>query len=67
MTEPGHAVLTIAERVLRDVDNLQQVGDEFANEAMGNCPSRPPLHPGASYVLPEVIRDFMRGYPQVRL
>ena len=35
VTEPGQAVLAIAERVLRDLDNLQQVGDEFANEAAG--------------------------------
>ena len=66
VTEPGRAVLSIAERVLRDVDNLQQVGDEFANESVGEL-SIATTHTPARYVLPQVIRDFMRRYPQVRL
>ena len=66
VTEPGRAVLSIAERVLRDVDNLQQVGDEFANESVGEL-SIATTHTQARYVLPQVIRDFMRRYPQVRL
>ena len=66
VTEPGRAVLGIAERVLRDVDNLQQVGDEFANENVGEL-SIATTHTQARYVLPQVIRDFMRRYPQVRL
>ena len=66
VTEPGRAVLGIAERVLRDVDNLQQVGDEFANESVGEL-SIATTHTQARYVLPQVIRDFMRRYPQVRL
>ena len=66
VTEPGRAVLSIAERVLRDVDNLQQVGDEFANESVGEL-SIATTHTQARNVLPQVIRDFMRRYPQVRL
>ena len=66
VTEPGRAVLGIAERVLRDVDNLQQVGDEFANENVGEL-SIATTHTQARYVLPQVIRDFMRRYPRVRL
>ena len=66
VTEPGRAVLSIAERVLRDVDNLQQVGYEFANESVGEL-SIATTHTQARYVLPQVIRDFMRRYPQVRL
>lgn len=66
VTEPGTAVLAIAERMLRDVDNLQQVGEEFANESAGRL-SIATTHTQARYALPTVIRDFMRRYPQVKL
>lgn len=66
VTEPGAAVLAIAERMLRDVDNLQQVGEEFANESAGRL-SIATTHTQARYALPTVIRDFMRRYPQVKL
>lgn len=66
VTEPGTAVLAIAERMLRDVDNLQQVGEEFANERAGRL-SIATTHTQARYALPTVIRDFMRRYPQVKL
>lgn len=66
VTEPGRAVLAIAERVLRDLDNLQQVGDEFANEAVGSL-SIATTHTQARYVLPDVVRRFMQRYPQVKL
>jgi LysR family cys regulon transcriptional activator len=66
VTEPGRAVLAIAERVLRDLDDLQQVGSEFANETVGSL-SIATTHTQARYVLPNVIRDFMHRYPQVKL
>ena len=66
VTEPGRQVLMIAERMLRDVDNLKQVGDEFSNEAEGSL-SIATTHTQARYVLPRVIRDFMHRYPKVKL
>ena len=66
VTEPGRAVLTIAERVLRDLGSLQQVGEEFANESAGSL-SIATTHTQARYVLPRVVRDFMQRYPQVNL
>ena len=66
VTEPGRAVLGIAERMLADMDNLQQVGQEFANEHAGSL-SIATTHTQARYALPRVIRDFMRRYPQVKL
>jgi LysR family transcriptional regulator, cys regulon transcriptional activator len=66
VTEPGRAVLAIAERVLRDVGNLQQVGEEFSNETSGSL-SIATTHTQARYVLPRVVRDFMQRYPQVKL
>lgn len=66
VTEPGRAVLAIAERMLRDMDNLFQVGEEFSNESAGTL-SIATTHTQARYVLPGVVRDFMQHYPRVRL
>ena len=66
ITEPGRQVLAIAERMLRDVDSLRQVGDEFTNEAAGSL-SIATTHTQARYVLPSVVRDFLQRFPQVKL
>lgn len=66
VTEPGRAVLEIVGRMLRDMDNLRQVGEEFSNEATGSL-SIATTHTQARYALPGVIRDFMQRYPQVKL
>lgn len=66
VSEPGRAVLAIAERILKDIDNLQQVGDEFSNEAAGSL-SIATTHTQARYMLPQVVHGFLRSYPQVKL
>lgn len=66
VTEPGRQILTIAERMLRDMGNLKQVGDEFSKEASGNL-TIATTHTQARYVLPRVIREFATRYPSVRL
>jgi LysR family cys regulon transcriptional activator len=66
VTEPGRVVLDIANRILGELDNLQQVGAEFSAEDAGRL-SIATTHTQARYALPPVIRDFMRRYPQVRL
>ena len=66
ITEPGRQVLAIAERMLRDVESLRQVGDEFTNESAGSL-SIATTHTQARYVLPQVVRDFLKRFPQVKL
>jgi LysR family transcriptional regulator, cys regulon transcriptional activator len=66
ITEPGRAVLEIVGRMLRDMENLRQVGEEFSNEAAGSL-SIATTHTQARYALPAVVRDFMQRYPQVKL
>ncbi|HMV53999.1 MAG TPA: HTH-type transcriptional regulator CysB [Rhodocyclaceae bacterium] len=66
ITEPGRQVLAIAERVLRDIDNLKQVGAEFAREASGRL-GIATTHTQARYALPPVIRKFVERYPGVQL
>lgn len=66
ITQPGRAVLAMAERVLRDVEHIKQVGFEFTNDASGSL-SIATTHTQARYSLPPVIKKFTEGYPNVRL
>ncbi len=66
ITEPGRHILTIAERMLRDMENLRQVGADFSRESEGNL-SIATTHTQARYVLPGVIRGFLEQYPKVKL
>lgn len=66
VTEPGRHILAIAERMLRDVDNLRQVGGEFSNESEGAL-SVATTHTQARYALPTVVRAFLERYPRVKL
>ena len=66
ITEPGRKVLAIAERMLRDMDNLRQVGQEFSNESAGRL-TIATTHTQARYALPPVVQKFIEQYPGVRL
>lgn len=66
VTEPGKAILEIAQRVLKDVENLRQVGEEFTEEDRGHL-TIATTHTQARYALPHVIQRFTRRYPGVRL
>src|SRR5688572_10358980 len=66
VTEPGKAILEIARRVLKDVENLKQVGEEFTDEDKGRL-TIATTHTQARYALPHVIHRFTKRYPGVRL
>lgn len=66
VTEPGRKVLLIAERVLRDLGGLRQVGEEFGHEDTGTL-TVATTHTQARYVLPRIVPRFMQRYPGVRL
>jgi len=66
LTEPGREVVAIAKRVVGELDNLKRVGAEFSNEASGTL-TIATTHTQARYVLPRVIAEFSRRYPNVRL
>ncbi|MFQ5469674.1 MAG: HTH-type transcriptional regulator CysB [Gammaproteobacteria bacterium] len=66
VTQPGRAVLAMAERVLREMDHIKQVGYEFSNEASGTL-SIATTHTQACYALPSVIKAFTERYPNVTL
>jgi LysR family cys regulon transcriptional activator len=66
VTEPGKAILDIAQRMLKDVESLKQVGEEFTEEDNGRL-TIATTHTQARYALPNVVHRFTRRYPAVRL
>ncbi|HEY3300469.1 MAG TPA: CysB family HTH-type transcriptional regulator [Methylophilaceae bacterium] len=66
ITEPGKVVLELAERVMRQMENIKRVGDEFTQEATGTI-TIATTHTQARYRLPAAVKAFMDKYPKVKL
>ena len=66
ITQPGRAVLAMAERVLRELEHIKQVGFEYTDEVGGSL-AIATTHTQARYALPPVIKAFAERYPNVRL
>jgi len=66
ITEPGKAVLAIAERILAEAANLKRAGEEFANEKLGTL-TVATTHTQARYALPKAVAAFKKRYPDVHL
>ncbi len=66
LTEPGKAVLAIANRVLADAENLRNVGREFTAADVGTL-TLATTHTQARYALPRVVTEFKARFPKVRL
>lgn len=66
ITEPGRAVLAIAERILAEAANLKRAGAEFANEKLGTL-TIATTHTQARYALPKAVAALKRRYPDVQL
>ena len=66
ITEPGRAVIAIAERILADAANLKRAGEDFAGEKFGTL-TIATTHTQARYALPKAVAAFKRRYPKVQL
>lgn len=66
VTEPGAKVLDMAERVLREAENLKRVGTEYSGGEAGKLVLAV-THTQARYALPEAVRDFVSRHPNVKL
>lgn len=66
VTEPGAALLSIAEKILRESENMKRVGAEFAGGDSGRLVLAA-THTQARYAMPLVVRDFVAKHPNVRL
>jgi len=66
ITPAGHEVIARARRILREVDNIRSLASDMSEEQSGTL-SIATTHTQARYVLPDVIQEFRRRYPQVNL
>lgn len=66
VTEAGQAILQMSEEVLRTTESIKRVAQEFRNEDVGSL-SIATTHTQARYALPDVIKAFMKQYPDVAL
>lgn len=66
VTPAGEAILKTAGEILRKVDSIKQVAQEFSNEQKGSL-SIATTHTQARYALPKVIQTFIERYPEVAL
>jgi LysR family cys regulon transcriptional activator len=66
LTAPGVTVMPIVERMLREADNLQRAGHDFARSGVGAL-TIAATHSQARYALPAAVRDFRANHPGVQL
>jgi len=66
VTPAGEAILETADDILRKVDSIKSVAQEFSNEKKGSL-SLATTHTQARYALPDIIGSFIERYPEVAL
>ncbi len=66
VTEPGRAVIAIAERMLGDAASLKRAGEDYADQKLGTL-TIATTHTQARYALPKAVTAFKRRYPKVHL
>ncbi|MCL6271940.1 HTH-type transcriptional regulator CysB [Sansalvadorimonas sp. 2012CJ34-2] len=66
ITPAGEKIIETAGEILRKVDSIKQVAQEFSNEKKGTL-SIATTHTQARYALPGVIQEFISKYPDVSL
>ncbi|SDK16494.1 HTH-type transcriptional regulator CysB [Microbulbifer yueqingensis] len=66
VTPAGEAILKTAGEIMRKVENIKQVAQEFSNDQKGNL-AIATTHTQARYALPPVIKSFIARYPEVAL
>lgn len=64
VTEPGQQVLKSIEIILREVNNLKRIGEEFSKQDAGRL-SIATTHTQARYVLPEPVAQLRKRFPKV--
>ncbi|MFP6791242.1 MAG: HTH-type transcriptional regulator CysB, partial [Thalassolituus sp.] len=66
ITPAGESILQVAGEILRKVESIKQVAQEYSDERRGSL-SISTTHTQARYALPSVIEGFMKHYPDVSL
>ncbi|MFC3852711.1 HTH-type transcriptional regulator CysB [Salinispirillum marinum] len=66
VTPAGVAILQVVGEVLKKVESIKQVAQEFSDESKGSL-SIATTHTQARYALPHVIEGFIKRFPDVSL
>jgi LysR family cys regulon transcriptional activator len=66
LTEPGHEVVAVAERILLESENMMLLSQQFSKSDSGTL-SIATTHTQARYMLPQIIARFKVAFPDVRL
>ena len=66
ITEPGQHVLQSIELILREVNNLKKIGEQYSTQDSGTL-SIATTHTQARYVLPMPVAKLREKYPQVNI
>ena len=66
LTAPGEEVLRSVEVILREVNNLKRIGQNYAAQDSGQL-TIAATHTQARYRLPQVIAEFRRRFPRVQV
>lgn len=66
VTEPGRIILDRAEHIMREMENIKRVGEEFTHDDTGSL-TIATTHTQARYRLPPAVTAFMEKFPGVRL
>jgi LysR family transcriptional regulator, cys regulon transcriptional activator len=66
MTEPGQHVLKSIEIIMREVNNLKRIGEQFSAQDTGTL-SIATTHTQARYVLPGPVAKLRQAYPKVAI
>lgn len=66
ITPGGEIIIREAGEILRRVEGIKRIGQEFSNQRKGDL-SIATTHTQARYALPPVIQGFIEAYPEVSL
>jgi len=66
ITPAGERIIETAGEILRKVDSIKQIAQEFSNEKKGTL-TIATTHTQARYALPGIISSFIKQYPDVSL
>ena len=66
ITPAGEQILKRARNILREVENIKHIGNEYKLEQRGNF-TIATTHTQARYFLPKIIKKFVERFPDVKL
>lgn len=66
LTDPGEEVVKIIQRIFNDVEDLRSIQDDYDNRQHGAL-TIATTHTHARYMLPPVIKSFVKRYPKIQI